>query len=119
MASLFGPATNADRIRLQRRTLNVLDAMLRSAEAAGLPPLRWSLISTGTLHGQCFDFGTEERRGTFDAWVSHLGATRSPEWTGLGATHLRAAATAVHGHAVRLAITAELLPVDDDGGYDR
>ncbi len=117
MGSIFD--SNAERTRRQRRTLATLVTILRSAEDANLPPLRWSVIASETLHGQCVDFGTDARRATFDAWVDHLGAIRSPESTFLGSTHLRAAASEVCGRPARLAITAELFEVNDNGGYDR
>ncbi len=110
------PRSDAEYIRSQREAIATLDLILRSAENAGLPPLRWSLIAFGTLHGQALDFSTDTRRATFDAWVEHLGATHSSEWTTQGTTHLRAAATDVFGQPVRLALTAELFDVDDEGG---
>lgn len=63
--------TDAERLGWQFRALALLSTLLDRSIAEHLPPLTWSIGTTGELHGQVLADG--DRHGDFTRWRDALG----------------------------------------------
>ena len=105
-------ATNSDCLRWQAAGVARLATLVRMAAEVGLPPLFWTVGTTGALAGHVTG-PDADRRATFELWAAAVGANRRREQTRpSGATDLYAAALNEFGTA-EIAITATLFPPDD------
>ncbi|MCP9209539.1 hypothetical protein [Streptomyces cucumeris] len=69
---------NADHAyRWQAAAHRILGELITEGRDNGLPPLTWTLATTGALTGEVHGLGTtiKEQRATLTAWAAHLGAT--------------------------------------------
>lgn len=100
--------------RWQATAHRILGEVLAEAERAGLPPLMWTLATTGALTGEAPGLGatTAEQRAAVAAWARHLGATVHENSHGDGRVSL-VAPWDREGER-RGVIRAELYPADGD-----
>lgn len=63
--------------RWQSTAHRVLGELISGGREAGLPPLMWTLATTGALTGEVDGLtrNPDEQRADFTAWARHLGAT--------------------------------------------
>ncbi|HUD77832.1 MAG TPA: hypothetical protein VMR00_08275 [Streptosporangiaceae bacterium] len=74
-------AVAAEQVARQRRGAALLGTVLARAAADGLPPVAWTIGSSGAgLAGQCEASRMDQRRQDFDAWRLAVGT-----WAGQAA----------------------------------
>ena len=105
------PVTDAERRGWQRRALRVLDRLL----GLDLPPLTWTVGPTATVVGRVLLDADDTRRTIWQAWVTALAATPSPEYSDHGVAHLRATVRDQVDDFVEIVLLATLFDADADG----
>ncbi|WP_162907211.1 hypothetical protein [Allorhizocola rhizosphaerae] len=90
----------------QLRTADVLAGLLTAADDAGLPPLAWTVTTTGALVGHSLCGNDEQRRSEFEAWRKLLDVPRILEYSEDGRLALQATADDVRG--CRVTVIAHL-----------
>lgn len=111
MSSLLGPVTDADLRRWQRRRSELLDELIAFGEQRELPPLTWTL-GVHTLIGAAGGHHDNERRDTFEDWVTALELEPWEQRYETGRTHLHADTKDLWGRGVGVTVLADLW--DDD-----
>jgi hypothetical protein len=103
------PITDTERLGWQFRALALLSELVDRAIAEHLPPLQWSIGTTGELRGQVGGYG--DRREAFTRWRDAIG-NPDREWEVFEGKRLRAAWDRLEH--VEFILAADL-PDDDDG----
>jgi hypothetical protein len=96
------PATDTECYSWQFRALTLLRTLMDRAVSQKLPPLRWTIGTTGELHGQCTG---GDRRMVFTRWRDALGAPNE-DLERLDGTRLRATWNRIEH--VQVTLTADL-----------
>lgn len=101
--------------RWQTTAHRVLGELIAGGQEAGLPPLMWTLASTGALTGEVGGLTktSDEQRAAFTAWARHLGATVTETPRGDGRISLHAFID--HDGERVGALRDELFPEDEAG----
>jgi hypothetical protein len=110
--------SNAYRLRWQRDAHRALGEFLASAAELGMPPLSWTIATSGALAGDVDSLlaTPDDMRSVFTAWAGLLGATVRPERVdSAGVAHLYAQFGWAKNPEVRGAIRADIYPPFDDG----
>lgn len=83
------PVPPATLNRWQTDGLAALTDLIRSGQAAELPPLTWTLATTGAITGESSILdGADHQRAAINAWARHLGTPVSEYSPGDGRTVL-------------------------------
>ena len=102
---------NAYSYRWQTTAVRILADLIAEGQAAGLPPLMWTLATSGALTGEASVLdGADRRRSALAAWARHLGAAVTETALGDGRTSLTAPFDR-DGERVGI-LRAELFPED-------
>lgn len=114
--------TTADRYRWQRRAHRVLGVMLEHGQQADLPPLMWTLATTGALTGEAAGLMSSpvEQRAAVIAWADYLRARVTDRVDRDGTIHLTAQWAWPQDDLVGGCIRATIFREDDgaDGDSD-
>lgn len=91
--------------RWQRRGQKLLATLLDGGLELDLPPLRWTLATSGTLTGEAdgLSYNADERRAAVRQWAAHVGAPVDTHHTTDGREELYA--------GWKIAVTGEVGPV--------
>jgi hypothetical protein len=104
-ASLFGPVTDVDLRRWQRRNYLLLGKLLDR----DLPVIDWT-VTPHTLLGRCSDTDPARRREAFQQWVTALCLDRWCDRVSPGGTvHLHAVTQNWDGTGVTIGVIADIL----------
>ena len=105
--------TTAYHYRWQATAQRILGELLSEAEEHRLPPLCWTLATTGALFvgGGGKPLGSAGERAAITAWATHLGATVTETQRANGRVSLHAFLSR-DGERIG-ALRAELHPTDD------
>lgn len=105
--------TTAYHYRWQATAQRILGEMLSEAEEHRLPPLCWTLATTGALTGTAEGLTAtpDEQRAAITAWAAHLGATVTETQRADGRVSLHAFLSR-DGERIG-ALRAELHPTND------
>ncbi|MFF8954088.1 hypothetical protein ACF09I_35625 [Streptomyces sp. NPDC014940] len=98
--------------RWQTTAHRILGELISEGRERNLPPLCWTLATTGALTGEAQGLGVtiEEQRAAFTAWATHLGAKVNETTRSDGRVSLHAFID--RGGERVGALRAELMPVD-------
>ncbi|MFF5030367.1 hypothetical protein ACFY2J_40070 [Streptomyces collinus] len=94
----------------QTNAHRILGKLISDGHEHGLPPLCWTLATTGALTGEAQGLGVtiEEQRAAFTAWATHLGTKTTETARSDGRVSLHAFID--HGGERVGALRAEILP---------
>lgn len=113
--------TTADRYRWQQRAHRILGALLDHGQHANLPPLVWTLASTGALTGEAAGLLSSPagQRAAVTVWADYLRAEVDERVDRAGTVHLYARWTWPQDDLVSGCIRATIFAEDDGAGGDR
>lgn len=98
------PVTDTERLSWQFRALALLGTLMDRAVTEQLPPLQWTIGTTGELRGQVLTGG--DRRAVFTRWRDALGPPDEEHEVTLDHTRLSAVWNRID--RVQVVLTADL-----------